>query len=72
MQRIMICIGVDVEDTKYYDCGNIKNRSEVLGLLSDLAIIDIADHKEVLEFIQIHQLMGRGIGYVDVHLLAAV
>jgi predicted nucleic acid-binding protein len=53
-------------------CGNIKNRTEVLGLLSDLAIIDIADHQEVLDFIEFHQLMGRGIGYVDVHLLAAV
>ena len=31
----------------------------------------IASHDEVFGFIQNQQLAGRGIGYVDVHLLAA-
>ncbi len=31
-----------------------------------------ATHDEVLFFIERHGLMGRGIGYVDAHLLAAV
>ena len=53
-------------------CGNIHNRTEVLKLLSDLPRTSIATDSETLYFIEQHQLMGRGIGYVDAHLLAAV
>ena len=53
-------------------CGNLRNREEVLsrlrGLPGALAVTD----EEALLFIDRHRLMGRGIGYVDVHLLAAV
>ncbi len=52
-------------------CGNLRNREEVLGLLRDLPRVSIATDDEVLFFIERHALMGRGIGYVDVHLLAA-
>jgi predicted nucleic acid-binding protein len=45
-------------------CGNLKNRGEVLQLLGTDA--------EALEFIERRALMGRGIGYIDVHLLASV
>ena len=31
----------------------------------------VASHQEVLTLIDIHQLMGRGIGYVDAHLIAS-
>jgi predicted nucleic acid-binding protein len=34
--------------------------------------VPVATHDEALAFIERHALMGRGIGYVDVHLLAAV
>jgi len=30
-----------------------------------------ADHEEILSFIEMHRLMGEGLGYVDVHLLAS-
>ena len=53
-------------------CGNLRNRTEVLALLKDLPQAAIATHREVLFFIERHALMGRGIGYVDAHLLAAV
>ena len=53
-------------------CGNLKNRSVVLSLLQDLPTIPVATDEEVLFFIERHGLMGRGIGYVDAHLLAAV
>lgn len=53
-------------------CGNLKNRQEVLKLLGDLPAASVATHDEVLTFIERRSLMGRGIGYVDVHLLAAV
>ncbi len=52
--------------------GNLRNRSEVLSLLKDLPQAAVAGDAEVLFFIERHALMGRGIGYVDAHLLAAV
>lgn len=52
-------------------CGNLKNRKEILSLLEALPTTTTADHKEVLYFIEQHQLMGIGLGYVDVHLLAS-
>ena len=53
-------------------CGNLRNRSEVLALLKDLPQAALAKDDEVLFFIDRHELMGRGVGYVDAHLLAAV
>ncbi len=52
-------------------CGNLNDRGEVLNLLSRLAEIPIVADDEVLFFIEKHRLMGRGIGYIDAHLLAA-
>lgn len=52
-------------------CGNLRARAEVLGLLQARPSLPVATSKEVLFFIDAHALMGRGIGYVDVHLLAA-
>jgi predicted nucleic acid-binding protein len=31
----------------------------------------VAEHEEVMNFIRARKLHGRGIGYVDAHLLAA-
>jgi predicted nucleic acid-binding protein len=31
----------------------------------------LVNHEEVLAFIEGHHLMGRGLGYIDVHLLAS-
>ncbi len=53
-------------------CGNLCNRTEVLALLKGLPQAVLATDEEVLFFIEQHALMGRGIGYVDAHLLAAV
>ena len=52
-------------------CGNLRARAEVLGLLQALPSLPVATSNEVLFFIDSYALMGRGIGYVDVHLLAA-
>ena len=52
-------------------CGNLENRSEVLRLLGDLPAAPTATDSEALEFIERHSLSGRGIGYIDVHLLAS-
>lgn len=53
-------------------CSNLVNRAEVLALLGDLPRVVVATDEETLFFIERHSLMGRGIGYVDAHLLAAV
>lgn len=52
-------------------CGNIRNRREVLELLGRLPFLPIATDAEALDFIERHALMGRGIGLVDVHLVAS-
>lgn len=52
-------------------CGNLARRAEVLGLLGTLPLVPVADHDEVLAFIERRRLMGRGLGWIDVHLLAS-
>ena len=53
-------------------CGNLRNRETLLRLFQNLPQSPVATHEEVMHFIQQRDLMGRGIGYVDAHLLAAV
>jgi len=52
-------------------CGNLRNRRDVLELLQGLPAADVASDSEVLLLIEREQLMGRGIGYVDAHLLTS-
>jgi predicted nucleic acid-binding protein len=52
-------------------CGILSDRAAVLELLQDLPMAVTADSDEVLRFIERHGLYGKGIGYVDVHLLAS-
>lgn len=52
-------------------CGNMRNRGEILALLGCLPAAPQADQDEVLYLIERHRLMGRGLGYVDIHLLAS-
>jgi predicted nucleic acid-binding protein len=51
--------------------GNLRQRGQVLGALSDLPQAQMATDAEVLRFIDRYALFERGIGYVDAHLLAA-
>ncbi len=51
--------------------GNLQNRATVLTRLEQLPRALTAEPDEVLVFIQSAALWGQGIGYVDVHLLAA-
>ncbi len=53
-------------------CGNLQERDVVLKLLQGLPQAVGAFDDEVLFFIDRHKLMGRGIGYVDAHLLASL
>jgi len=52
-------------------CGNLHNRTEIIQLMRDLPQATVASNEEVLFFIEKHALMGCGLGYVDMHLLAA-
>jgi hypothetical protein len=52
-------------------CGNLKNRSEILSLLQALPMATPAEHEEVMQFIENYSLMGKGLGYLDMHLLAS-
>jgi predicted nucleic acid-binding protein len=52
-------------------CGNLHNRAEILSHLAALPQAIPASHGEVLQFIETYHLMGRGLGYVDMHLLAS-
>jgi predicted nucleic acid-binding protein len=52
-------------------CGNLRNRGEVLELLQGLPAAVVASDSEGLLLIEQDQLMGRGIGHVDAHLLAS-
>lgn len=52
-------------------CGNLKNRDEILNHLTQLPVIKSAQYHEVMTMISQQKLHGRGLGWVDVHLLAA-
>ena len=51
--------------------GNLRRRDEILTFLRAVRSAEVADTDEVLEFIERNDLAGVGLGYVDVHLLAA-
>jgi len=52
-------------------CGQLKARQQVLSLLASLPRVPPATDDEALYFLEHHRLYGRGLGYIDVHLLAA-
>jgi predicted nucleic acid-binding protein len=52
-------------------CGGIQNRHEIMSLLNDLPSTDTLDHDDIMEFIEYRKMMNKGIGYIDVHLLAS-
>jgi len=52
-------------------CGNLRNRSEILSLLSALPGAKAADHDEAMGLLTDRELHGAGLGWVDTHLLAS-
>jgi len=52
-------------------CGNISNRKEVLSLLRTLRSIDLVLDEEVFILIEDRKLYGKGLGFIDIHLLAS-
>ena len=52
-------------------CGNLRNRKEILSLLQALPKAPEIDFEEYLYFVEEHNLFGKGIGYIDIQLLAS-
>ena len=52
-------------------CGSLKDRPEFLFFLSALPAAKLATHSEVMTLMEKHRLWGRGLGLVDLHLLAS-
>lgn len=52
-------------------CGDLRNRAEILALLAELPQVQVAEQHEVLHLLETRRLYGRGLGWVDAHLLAS-
>jgi len=52
-------------------CVNLKRRAEVLRLLAALPSARVAEHEEVLHLLSSRRLHGKGLGWIDAHLLAS-
>ncbi|SEB26371.1 type II toxin-antitoxin system VapC family toxin [Variovorax sp. YR216] len=51
--------------------GSLNQRKQTVDALQALPEIPLASHGEVMAFLDNERLFGMGIGYVDLHLLAA-
>ena len=52
-------------------CDSLSHRDRFLGLLGALPRARVADHEEVLQLVRVRRIHGRGLGWIDVHLLAS-
>ena len=52
-------------------CGTLHKRVEILSMLKALPEAHLLEHEEIMRFIEAQRLYGRGIGWVDAHLLAS-
>lgn len=52
-------------------CGRLSTRAEILNLLGALPRAPLVTHEEVISFVERHNLVGTGIGWIDAHLLAS-
>jgi predicted nucleic acid-binding protein len=52
-------------------CGTLQKREEILTMLKALPEAYLLGHEEVISFLEARRLYGRGIGWVDAHLLAS-
>jgi predicted nucleic acid-binding protein len=52
--------------------GSLRHRATIMDDLAQLPRVKAATDEEVASFVEMHTIYGRGVGWVDVHLLAAV
>ena len=51
--------------------GHLTSRTRILETMHELPMAVVATEREVLHLFELERLYGRGVGYIDVHLLAA-
>jgi predicted nucleic acid-binding protein len=51
--------------------GNLTSRGSVLADLGRLRVAGSADHQEVMGLVERRELWGRGLGWIDAHLVAS-
>jgi predicted nucleic acid-binding protein len=52
-------------------CGNLKDRRAILSDLQALPPAEVASYADIMALVEERKLWGRGLGWVDVHLLAS-
>lgn len=52
-------------------CANLKKRKQIITLFKSLPSAPVLEPEELLAFIEARKLIGKGLGYVDMHLLAS-
>jgi predicted nucleic acid-binding protein len=52
-------------------CGSLRNRKEILGLITVMPRVVLAGHDEVLDMVESNRLYRKGLGWIDAHLLAS-
>jgi predicted nucleic acid-binding protein len=52
-------------------CGTMRARHQILEMLAALPAVPELSHDEAMHFMGAHRLHGRGLGWIDVHLLAS-
>ena len=52
-------------------CGNLSRRERILRLLQALPKADLAEQEEVLHLLDTRKLFGKGLGWIDAHLLGS-
>ncbi len=51
--------------------GDVGRRAKLLGAYARMFQAPVVPHEEVVEFVRARRLHGRGVGWIDVHLLAS-
>ncbi len=52
-------------------CGHLQHRKQLLSLWKSLPHVTEASHDEVLHCLEQNRLMGKGVGFIDLHLLSS-
>jgi hypothetical protein len=52
-------------------CGSLRKRADTLELLQKMPMATVAEFDEVLGYVERHRLYGKGISFIEVHLLAS-
>ncbi|HEY4089152.1 MAG TPA: PIN domain-containing protein [Bryobacteraceae bacterium] len=73
LDRLLILNDVAAHEFVYGELliGNPGGRLKALEAYWGFTTAPVVPHKEVIAFVELHRLSGRGVGWIDVHLLAS-